>query len=112
MTPIVWRPDPDRLDSANVTRLARRVGADDHAALLRWSRAEPEAFWAAVVEDLGIEFTRPYATVLDVGDGPEWPRWFEGGTINLGANCVAAMLAPDPRRSPSCPSPRTARSRR
>jgi acetyl-CoA synthetase len=88
-TPVVWRPDEDRLDSANVTRLARRVGAEDHAALLRWSRAEPEAFWAAVVEDLGIELTSPYATVLDASDGPEWARWFEGATINLGANCVA-----------------------
>jgi acetyl-CoA synthetase len=96
-TPVIWRPDPDRVERANVTRLARRLGAHDHAALLERSRAEPEAFWAAVVEDLGIEFARSYATVLDAGDGPQWARWFEGGTINLGANCVArhARARPD-----------------
>jgi hypothetical protein len=51
-SPVVWRPDRDRVERANVTRLARAAGTDGHAALLDWSRAEPEAFWEAVVGDL------------------------------------------------------------
>ena len=35
------------------------------------SAEEPEWFWPLVVEDLGIEFSTPWARVLDDAGGPE-----------------------------------------
>src|SRR5918999_4514211 len=97
MTDFAWEPTPAYIDNANVTRLMRRHGMDDFASLLTRSQEDPGWFWNAVVEDLGIEFFEPYESVLDVTNGPAWPRWFAGGKINLAHNCVdrPAQLRPD-----------------
>jgi acetyl-CoA synthetase len=76
------------LEHANVVRLMRRHGIRDYGELLRRSRDEPEWFWPAAVEDLGLEFSRPWNAVMDVSRGPEWATWFVGGTLNIAWNCA------------------------
>jgi acetyl-CoA synthetase len=66
----------------------RRLGAEPYSELHRVSVEEPERFWAAVVEDLGLVFSRRWDAVRDVSDGPEWARWFVGGRLNLAESCV------------------------
>jgi acetyl-CoA synthetase len=83
-----WTPTPEQRDRANVSRLMRRFGIDTLAELHARSVEEPSWFWAAVVEDLGIEFFRPWAQVVDTSGGPEWSRWFTGGLVNVAHNCV------------------------
>ena len=56
----VWEPSAEVVEHANVTRLMRRLGCADFHALLRLSVDEPDRFWPAVVEDLGLEFSRPW----------------------------------------------------
>jgi acetyl-CoA synthetase len=85
---VVWEPTPERIEQANLTRLARRLGCSDYAELHRVSVEDPERFWPALVEDLGLEFSRPWERVLELSDGPEWARWFVGGRLNLAWNCV------------------------
>jgi len=88
MAEVVWRPTPEVVEHANVTRLLRRAGASDYAGLLRRSREEPEWFWPLVVEDLGLEFSTPWERALDESRGPEWATWFVGGKLNIASNCV------------------------
>ena len=76
-----WSPSPQQLASANVTRLARRLGCDDYHALHRVSIEEPERFWLAVAEDLELELARPWDRVLDDSRGIEWTTWFEGARL-------------------------------
>ena len=61
----VWTPTPEQVEQANLTRLARALGCDDYAALHRVSIEEPERFWPALVDDLGIRFSTPWERVLD-----------------------------------------------
>src|SRR5919202_3373 len=84
----VWTPSRERLESANVTRLARKLGADGYHELHRISVEEPERFWPGVVEDLGIGFSTPWEQLVDTSRGNEWARWFVGGKLNLAWNCV------------------------
>lgn len=90
---MIWRPDGATMERANVTRLMRALGVDDFRELVRRAAAEPEWYWPAVVDDLGIPFARPWSTVLDESDGPEWARWFEGGTLNIATACVHRWAA-------------------
>ncbi len=59
---------------------------------VRRSQAEPHWFWAAVLEDIGIRWTRPYTEVFDDSRGPAWTDWFIGGETNLVLNCVDQHL--------------------
>jgi acetyl-CoA synthetase len=83
-----WTPTDEVLEHANVTRLQRRAGADDYWELVKRSQEDPEWFWPLVVDDLGLQFSRPWEQVMDVMRGPEWATWFVGGRLNIAWNCV------------------------
>jgi acetyl-CoA synthetase len=95
----IWHPTPELVEQANVTRLARKLGAADYAELHRISVDDPDRFWPAVVEDLGIEFSQPWDAVVDTRRGPEWAKWFVGGRLNVARVCVHrwARERPDER---------------
>jgi acetyl-CoA synthetase len=84
----VWKPSQEVLERANVVRLMRRHGIDDYWELVRRAQDDPEWFWAAAIEDIGIEFSQPWERVVDASRGPEWATWFVGGKLNLAWNCV------------------------
>ena len=85
---VIWRPEEAARERTNAMRLARKLGFDDYASLVRFSAEEPERFWPAAIEDLGLEFSHPWDAVLDESRGPEWATWFVGGRLNLAWNCV------------------------
>jgi acetyl-CoA synthetase len=85
---VVWRPDKATLEHANATRLLRRAGVGGWAELQRRSWQEPDWFWPLCIEDLGLEFSRPWERVLDDSRGPEWATWFVGGEVSIARNCV------------------------
>jgi acetyl-CoA synthetase len=89
----VWTPTPEQVESANLTRLARRLGVERYHDLHRISIDEPERFWPALLEDLGLEFSEPWNEVVDASRGPEWTRWFVGGKLNLAWCCVHRWAA-------------------
>jgi acetyl-CoA synthetase len=95
MSDFVWEPTPEYVERANVTRLAGRLGADGYPELHRISIEEPDRFWPVVIEDLGIEFSRPWDAVLDDSRGPEWARWFVGGRLNVARVCVHRRASSD-----------------
>ena len=92
----IWRPPDEVIERANVTRLARTLGAAGYRGLHRISVEEPERFWPAVVADLGIEFSTPWANVLDTSRGPEWATWFGGGRVNIARACLHRWAADRP----------------
>jgi acetyl-CoA synthetase len=89
----VWTPTSEDVESANVTRLARRLGVERFHDLHRISIEEPERFWPAVIEDLGLEFSEPWERVVDRSRGVEWATWFVGAKLNLAWNCVHRWAA-------------------
>ncbi|MGH3017657.1 MAG: AMP-binding protein [Gaiellaceae bacterium] len=93
MPEVVWTPDEATLERANVVRLMRRHGIDDYRDLVARSIDDPEWFWPATVEDMGIEFAEPWRKVVDASRGPEWATWFVGGKLNIAWNCVHRWAA-------------------
>ena len=92
----MWAPTPQVIEHANVTRFMRAHGIDTYEELVERSTADVGWFWDAVVRDLGIEFFRPYRTVLDTTRGVEWATWFGGGQVNLAHQCVDVWAARTP----------------
>jgi acetyl-CoA synthetase len=84
----IWEPSQDRFEGANVVRLWRKLGCESYHELHRLSIEEPERFWPAVVDDLGLEFSQPWDRVLDTSDGIEWAKWFVGGELNVAQSSV------------------------
>src|SRR5713226_1321963 len=89
----IWTPSAEDVERANVTRLARRLGVERYADLHRISVEEPERFWPAVIEDLGLEFSEAWERVADSSRGPEWTTWVVGAKLKLAWNCVHRWAA-------------------
>jgi acetyl-CoA synthetase len=92
----VWAPSEERFEQANVVRLWRALGCADYHELHRLSIEDPERFWPAVIDDLGLEFTSPWERVLDDSAGIEWAKWFVGGRLNVATNCLHRWAARRP----------------
>jgi acetyl-CoA synthetase len=56
---------------------------------------DPDRFWPAVVDDLGIEFSRPWESVVDTSRGPAWATWFNGGRVNIARACLHRFAGDD-----------------
>ena len=62
--------------------MAARHGIPDARTFLARAADDPEWYWAAGMEDIGIHWMRPHDAVLDLSQGVEHPRFFVGGRIN------------------------------
>jgi acetyl-CoA synthetase len=96
MNDVIWRPSEELVERANLTRLARRLGTGSYAELHELSVEQPERFWPAVVEDMGVEFSQPWTSVVDASRGPEWATWFNGGRVNVARVCLHRFAAERP----------------
>jgi acetoacetyl-CoA synthetase len=85
--PVLWRPDPDRVQRATLTRFQRwladerGVATDGYDELWRWSVDDLEGFWSAVWEFFDVRAATPYERVLGRREMPG-AEWFPGATLN------------------------------
>jgi acetyl-CoA synthetase len=93
-----WVPSGEQLASANVARLAAALGCSDYDELHALSVEEPDRFWRAVVDDLGIPLGRDWERVLDDSRGIEWTTWFLGAKLNVADACVHRWARETPDR--------------
>ena len=84
----VWHPNDDFLRNSNIARFLGRHGLGSYDELRRAWLDDPEWFWSAAAEDLGLQWYERPARVLDRSRGNAWPRWFPGGLTNLVLSCV------------------------
>jgi len=82
-----WTPTVEAIARANITDFALERGFSGYPELWRWSVEEREAFWAAVIDRLGIVFTTPPLAILDESAGPRNPRWLVGAELNIVESC-------------------------
>lgn len=67
------------------------VTADQYRDLYHQSLDDPETFWAEQAKRL--DWIEPWKTVKDTSfDKPVHIRWFEGGKLNVSANCIDRHL--------------------
>ena len=85
--PVLWHPDAERIERANVTRFARWLeetrGLDlpGYNALWRWSVDDVEGFWAAVWDFFELRSSTPADRVL-VSHQMPGAVWFPGATLS------------------------------
>src|SRR5947207_14596034 len=85
---IIWRPTPEVIERARLTKFMRAHGIAALETLQRRSVDDAEWYWDAVSKYLGFRWMNPYGRVLDISRGIAFPRWFEGDSMNLSDNCV------------------------
>ena len=89
----VWHPTDESTRETNWWAFIRAEGLPDYPALAAKAAVDPEWFWDALIRFLDVRFTRPYAEVLDLSAGIEWPRWCVGGRMNVTESLLDKHIA-------------------
>ena len=85
---VVWRPSPEYIDDAHLTRFMRQHGIADFDELITRSTKDIAWFTESLLNYLDIQFYEPYSSILDLSDGIAWPRWCVDGKMNIVHNCL------------------------
>jgi acetyl-CoA synthetase len=95
-TSFTWTPTRDQAEQSRLHAFMRSLGASGLDAVAALARADPQRFWAAVVDDIGIDWVRRFDIAMDTSDGLPWTRFWVGGRMNLAANAVHRWAAAKP----------------
>ena len=79
---VVWTPSADAFANSPLGRMAARHGIRDMGTLQQQTSEDPNWYWGASADDLGIRWFRRYDEVLDLSDGVEFAHFFAGGRLN------------------------------
>lgn len=90
-----WIPSEEEIKSTRLYRWMEKLGFSDYDTFHRRTLEDIAWFWEEAVKDMGIEWFRPYDTVLDLSRGIKWPSWFVGGKLNVAHTCVDKWLNND-----------------
>ncbi|MHB8489575.1 MAG: AMP-binding protein [Candidatus Dormibacteria bacterium] len=93
-----WTPTDAQAGGSRLRHFIDTLGAGDLDGVARLARDDPQRFWAAVVDDIGVEWTRRFDTAMDTSPGLPWTRFWSGGTLNLAHNAVTRWAQRVPER--------------
>jgi acetyl-CoA synthetase len=85
---IVWRPAPELIAGSNLKRYMDRRGLVSLDELQKRSTGDIAWFWDSILKDLDIRFEKPYSKIIDLSNGPAWPKWCLEGRLNIIHNCL------------------------
>ena len=98
---IVWRPTPQHIEQANLTRFMRQHGLSDFNELMQRSTQDVAWFTEAVLKFMDVQFSQPYQQVVDLSAGIQTPRWCVGGKMNIVHNLLDKWVAGAQRDAPA-----------
>jgi acetoacetyl-CoA synthetase len=104
-TPL-WRPSPERVANAGVTRYLRWLADthgrrfDDYESLWQWSVDDQEGFWSSLWDFLGVRAHSAYSRIVGRAEMPG-AQWFPGATLNYAEHLLAHAKHPDAAAQPA-----------
>ena len=87
MSEPIWTPDPAAVAVSPMQRFIEARGFDGYDRLYEWSVNEPEAFWAALWEEVRIVGERG-ARIIERGDTMRSTRFFPDARLNVAENIL------------------------
>ncbi len=86
--PVIWSPSDERKQASHMYRFMSENSFANYDDLFEWSIGDPAAFWDALVDYTGVEFTTPATTTLAHDDRIMGAGWFAGSTLNYAAHLL------------------------
>ena len=97
-----WVPSREQSEESRLRRFLDRLGVASPMELESRLRQRGDGglewFWAAVLEDLELDWRVPPVRMHDATAGPAWTRWWPGGRLNLVDNAVTRHARGAPTR--------------
>ena len=93
-----WNPTREQAEASRLAGFMRSLDVSSLDALNEVARVDPERFWAAAVDDIGIGWSRRPARMRDTSEGVPFTRWWIDGRLNLATNAADRWATAVPQR--------------
>jgi acetyl-CoA synthetase len=93
-----WTPTAEQSEGSRLRHFIESLGSTDLDGLARLALDDPQRFWAAMADDIGVAWTRRFDVAMDTSAGLAWTRFWVGGRLNLAHNAVTRWARSAPKR--------------
>ncbi len=93
-----WSPTPEQVERSRLHAFMLKLGVSDLDALNDLARRDPERFWGATIDDIGIGWRQRPTLMRDTSEGYAFTRWWIGGRLNLASNAADRWARAHPER--------------
>ena len=97
-TSFAWSPTPEQVERSRLRLFMTKLGVTTLEELNDVARRDPELFWGATVDDIGIGWEHRPARMRDTSAGLPFTRWWPGGRLNLVTNAADRWALSQPGR--------------
>jgi hypothetical protein len=74
-SPFAWIPTAEQAGDSRIKHFIDSLGAGDLDGVARIARDDPQRFWTAMVDDIGVEWTQRFDVAMDTSSGLPWTRF-------------------------------------
>ncbi|WP_372745566.1 AMP-binding protein [Lutibacter sp.] len=67
--------------------MMQKKGLNKYQDFWQWSVTNKEDFWSETVENLNIQFTKKYTSIVDTSKGVEYAEWLKNAKLNIVDSC-------------------------
>jgi acetyl-CoA synthetase len=93
-----WTPTREQTLKSRLWSFMTKLGVATLAELNDLARRDPEYFWGATIDDIGIGWRQRPTQMRDTSEGLPFTRWWNGGRLNLATNAVDRWAEAAPGR--------------
>ena len=93
-----WTPTAAQSGGSRLRHFIDTLGAGNLDGVARLVLEDPQRFWAAMADDIGVAWTSRFDVAMDTTAGLPWSRFWVGGRLNLAHNAVTRWAQSAPER--------------
>jgi acetyl-CoA synthetase len=97
-TSFAWSPTEQQAHASRLWSFMTKLGVASLDELNDLARRDPERFWSATVDDIGIGWHQRPVRMRDTAPGIPFTRWWTGGRLNLATNAADRWASSQPGR--------------
>lgn len=84
---LVLKPNQSVIKQSNIFKMMQKHHFDKYLDFWKWSVTNRTEFWEETIQNLNLNFSKKYKTVLDISNGVEAPIWLKGAQLNIVDTC-------------------------
>lgn len=96
MSEYAFIPTREQTEESNIFQFMKKHGISSLSELHEKSIKDPDWYWDAVNEDIGIVWDKKYTIVSDFAGGKAFPKWFVDGKTNIINSTVSKFAKKTP----------------
>ena len=85
-----WLPNQEAAQETNIGRFMVAGGFSTYEEFRRWASTHRDEFWAQMIAQLGIRFSRPPSAIRDPASSVVCPGWLVEARLNIVDSCFQA----------------------